>query len=102
MQSKDSKLPARPEPARQRLTSPWTLLGITLVIGVTLVLIFPGRSVVLPPTTSRPQQNPDQGALTSLRAQVKQEPKNHELRFTLAQKQTDLGEIAEARASLEP
>ena len=37
---------AHPEPARQRLTSPWTLLGIALAVVITLVLIFPGRGIL--------------------------------------------------------
>ena len=99
MQSKDSRSPAHPEPARQHLTSPGTLLGIAVAVIVTLVLIFPGKGL-LTATTSK--QAPDAASLTYLGNMARQEPANPELRFTLAQKQVELGKIAEARAALEP
>ena len=95
-----SRSPARPEPARQRLTSPLQLVGIAIVIAVTLILIFPGRGVLTNRTAT--QQQPDAVAISYLRGMVRQEPKNPELRFTLAQKHTEIGQIAEARAALEP
>lgn len=99
MASKEFRSPAHLEPPRTRLTSPWTLLGIALTIGVTLVLIFPGRGVV---THTTAQKQPDAVSLTYLENLVRKEPSNYELRFTLAQKQTEIGKIAEARAALEP
>lgn len=99
MQAKDSRSPAHPEPPRQRLTSPWTLIGIAVAVGVTLVLIFPGRGLL---TTTTLQEQPDAVGLTYLDNMARREPQNPELRFTLAQKQTELGKIAEARAALEP
>ena len=99
MQAKDSRSPAHPEPPRQRLTSPWTLIGIAVAVGVTLVLIFPGRGLL---TTTTSQQQPDAVGLTYLDNMARREPQNPELRFTLAQKQTELGKVAEARAALEP
>ncbi len=99
MQAKDSRSPAHPEPPRERLTSPWTLIGIAVAVGVTLVLIFPGRGIL---TTTTSQQHPDAVGLSYLDNMARREPQNPELRFTLAQKQTELGKIGEARAALEP
>lgn len=99
MASKESRLPAqRTEAPRTRLTSPWTLLGIALAVGITLVLIFPGRGLL----SQSAKTQPDAVSLTYLSNLARKEPSNPELRFTLAQKQTELGKIAEARAALEP
>ena len=97
MASTESRSPAHPEPPRQRLTSLWTLLGVAVVVGVTLVLIFPGRGLL----TQSSKQRADEVSLTYLSNLARQEPENTELRFTLAQKQTEIGRIAEARAALE-
>ena len=98
MASNEYRSPAHPEPPRQRLTSPWTLLGVALAVGVTLVLIFPGRGLL----TQSSRQKPDEVSMSYLSNLVRNEPDNPELRFTLAQKQTELGRIADARAALEP
>ncbi len=94
-----SRSPAHPEPPRQRLTSPWTLLGVAAVVGVTLVLIFPGRGLLTQKTVER---HADQVSTSYLNTLAKQEPQTPELRFTLAEKEAELGKIAEARAALEP
>src|SRR4051812_15174492 len=102
---------ARPEPPHQHLTTLWQLLGIAVVVAIVLVLIFPGREAVrrsvphkLDITAGAPGKTGggDAAALSKLRSQVRDNPKNSDLRFTLAQKHTELGEIAEARAALEP
>ena len=102
MQSTDSRSPAlnRPEPARQRLTSPWTLLGIAIAVAITLILIFPGRGILTTQTVS--QAGPDAVSLTYLANLARQEPNNPSIRFKLAEEQVKLGRIAEARAALEP
>src|SRR5687768_11885154 len=102
MQSKDSRSPAlsRPEPARQRLTSPWTLLGIALAVAITLVLIFPGRGILTRQTVEHAR--PDAVSLTYLANLARQEPNNPSIRFKLSEEHLKLGKIAEARAALEP
>src|SRR5688500_13384275 len=102
MQSKDSRSPAlsRPEPTRQRLTSPWTLLGIGIAVAITLILIFPGRGILTRQTVE--QARPDAVSLTYLANLARQEPNNPSIRFKLAEEQVKLGKIAEARAALEP
>src|SRR5215216_3922203 len=99
MASKESRSPAHPEPPRQRLTSPWTLLGVAVAVLVTLVLIFPGGRGSLTQQVSK--QRPDDVSLTYLSNLAKKEPDNPELRFTLAQKETEIGKTKEARAALE-
>jgi tetratricopeptide (TPR) repeat protein len=98
MASTASRSPVHREPARQRLTSPWTLLGIAVAVGVTLVLIFPGRGLL----TQSAKQRADELSLAYLSDLARREPNNAELRFTLAEKQSEAGRIAEARAALEP
>src|SRR5688500_14019052 len=102
MQSKDSRSPAlnRPEPARQRLTSPWTLLGIGIAVAITLILIFPGRGLLTSQTVRQAQ--PDAVSLTYLANLARQEPHNPSIRFKLAEEHVKVGKIAEARAALEP
>src|SRR5688572_11177870 len=102
MPSNDSRSPAlnRPEPARQRLTSLWTLLGIALAVAITLVLIFPGRGILTRATVE--QARPDAVSITYLANLARQEPNNPSIRFKLAEEQLKLGKIAEARAALEP
>src|SRR5688500_7654846 len=102
MPSNDSRSPAlnRPEPARQRLTSPWTLLGIAIAVGITLVLIFPGRGILTRATVE--QAKPDAVSLTYLANLARQEPGNPSIRFKLAEEQVKIGKVAEARAALEP
>jgi Tfp pilus assembly protein PilF len=99
MASKESRSPAHPEPPRQRLTSLWTLLGVAIAVIVTLVLIFPGHGLL---SQKMAKQRPDDVSLTYLGNLAKKEPENSELRFTLAQKETEIGKIKEARAALEP
>lgn len=99
MASNESRSPAHPEPPRQRLTSPWTLLGVAVAVAVTLILIFPGQGVL---TKKTAQTRPDEVSLTYLNNLAQKEPGNAELRFTLAQKEAEAGKIAEARAALEP
>lgn len=99
MASNESRSPAHPEPPRQRLTSPWTLLGVAVAVAVTLILIFPGQGVLTQKTAT---QRPDDVSLTYLNSLAQKEPGNAELRFTLAQKEAEAGKIAEARAALEP
>jgi predicted Zn-dependent protease len=99
MASKESRSPAHPEPPRQRLTSPWTLLGVAVAVVVTLVLIFPGHGLL---SQKSAKQRPDDVSLTYLGNLARKEPENAELRFTLAQKETEIGKIREARAALEP
>lgn len=102
MQSNDSRSPAlsRPEPTRQRLTSPGTLLGIAIAVVLTLVLIFPGRGILT--TNTVRQAKPDAVSLTYLANLARQEPNNPSIRFKLAEEHLKLGKIAEARAALEP
>ena len=129
MQSKDSRSPAHPEPARQHVASPGALVGIAVAVIVTLVLIFPGRGLLTSTTTGAGSSTygrttgapgggptgapggtstttsakpPDTVGLIYLENMAKKEPGNPELRFTLAQKQVELGKIAEGRAALEP
>jgi tetratricopeptide (TPR) repeat protein len=101
MASKDFRSPAHPEPPRQRLTSPWTLLGIAVAVGVTLALIFPGGFGLLSQQRVA-KQRPEDVSITYLGNLAKKEPGNPEVRFTLAQQQTQAGKIKEARAALEP
>ncbi|MGZ5166768.1 MAG: tetratricopeptide repeat protein [Burkholderiales bacterium] len=98
MASNESRSPAPPDLPRQRLTSPWTLLGVAVVVGVTLVLIFPGRGLL----TQSSRQKPDEVSLTYLSNLAREQPDNPEVRFTLAQKQVEAGRIPDARAALEP
>ncbi|MGZ8154428.1 MAG: tetratricopeptide repeat protein [Burkholderiales bacterium] len=106
MQAKEPRLTARPEPPRQHLASPWTLLGIAVAVLVTLALIFPGRGVISPfkPGPSVPQgPQPISGrAPSELELKVRSEPGNADFRFALAREQTQAGRIADARAALEP
>ncbi|HYC46732.1 MAG TPA: tetratricopeptide repeat protein [Burkholderiales bacterium] len=110
MQSKDFRSPAqRAEPPRQRLTSPWTLVGITVAVVITLVLIFPGRGILTSETQvgarSRTVHAPAAAGdpvLAQLQAQTRKEPTNPQPRFALAQKHVELGSIKDARAALEP
>jgi tetratricopeptide (TPR) repeat protein len=161
MASTEFRSPAHPEPPRQRLTSPWTLLGVALAVLITLVLIFPGSSLMTQsqvqtgvqgsvrdatgtsvpgsPVPGSPVPGaPAYGGGTSgartggawstgtasgtrapggaggsggkaqdnrtaaLRAQVEKEPGNADARFSLAQRELELGKIGEARAALEP
>ena len=96
----ETRLPASSnEPPRMRLTSPWTLLGIAVVVSVTLVLIFPGYETRILPS---PVQAPEPDTLAQLFDQLRQDPRNHKFRFTLAEKQAQFGKIADARATLEP
>jgi Tfp pilus assembly protein PilF len=101
MASKEFRSPAHPEPPRQRLTSLWTLLGIAVAVGVTLVIIFPGGRGLLS-QQQLAKERPDDVSLTYLGNLAKKEPDNPELRFTLAQKETEIGKIKAARAALEP
>ena len=100
MALKESRSPAHPEPPRQRLTSPWTLLGVAVAVGVTLVLIFPGGGMLSQHQASK--QRPDDVSLTYLGNLAKQEPDNPERRFTLAQKETEVGKVQDARRALAP
>src|SRR5688500_5054441 len=103
MASNDSRSPAHPEPPRQRLTSPWTLLGIAVAVGVTLVLIYPGgRGSILTQQQVTTAERPDDASLKYLGNLAKKEPGNPELRFQLAQKEQEVGKVREARAALEP
>ena len=102
MASKESRSPAHPEPPRQRLTSPWTLLGVAVAVLVTLVLIFPGGRGSLVQQAAEPKERPEDVSLTYLGKLATKEPQNPELRFQLAQKQTEVGRIRDARAALEP
>ena len=70
MASNESRSPAHPDPPRQRLTSPWTLLGVAVVVGVTLVLIFPGRGLL----TQSSRQKPDEVSLTYLSNLAREQP----------------------------
>ena len=164
MASKEFRSPAHPEPPRQRLTSPWTLLGVAAAVLVTLVLIFPGSSLMTQRGDSKPSDvkvgetapAPGTGAITGntggggsgygapirrtgsggrddgpggttgtigprndghgrgrdrLRrravsttalqrfARVSRRNRQADLRFSLAQKETDAGKIADARAA---
>ncbi|HZN24782.1 MAG TPA: hypothetical protein VFB75_11180 [Burkholderiales bacterium] len=97
MQAKEPRTPAHPEPPRQHFTSPWTLLGIAVVVGVTLVSIFPGRGLLTPTPI---EQHDGPVGLTHLSNLARNEPDNAELNFTLAEKQREIGNFAEARAAL--
>ena len=116
MQSNDPRSPAHPEPPRQRLTSLWTLLGIAIAVGVTLVLIFPGRGLLtttalieqratpgqqLRTQEQQQQQPPADPVVAQLESQAKSEPQNTAVRFKLAQRHTELNKITDARAALE-
>jgi len=96
-----SRPPARPEPPRQHLTTLWQLLGIAVVIAFVLVLIFPGkdapqRSVPSKLDTSVQVKPADATEVAYIKKLVQDNPQNPEHRFTLAQKQTSLGDIAAA------
>src|SRR4051794_24076623 len=100
MESKESRSSSWVEPPRTRLTSGWTLLGIAVAVGVMLFLIFPGQGVLTQQTAK--QKAPDEVSMSYLNTLAQREPNNPELRFTYAQKQSEAGKIAEARAALEP
>src|SRR5687768_10204641 len=100
MASKESRSPAHPEPPRQRLTSPWTLLGVAVAVLVTLVLIFPGGTGSLVEQNALRKERPDDASLTYLGNLASKEPGNPELRFQLAQKQNEVGKTRQARAAL--
>lgn len=101
MASSELRLPnQRAEPPRTQLTSPWTLLGLAIAVGVTLVLIFPGTDVRVLPAAGNYQSAAD--PLAEFVAFVTKEPNNPKHRFTLAKKQAALGSLANARATLEP
>src|SRR5688500_11779231 len=128
MQAKDPRLPAHPEPPREHLASPWTLLGIAVAVVITLGVIFPGRGRMQSssdeargpsrgtgwpstttgapaPTGSRtaaPGPPGTSGPPSDLELRVKKEPQNANLRFALAQEQTKAGRLPNARAALEP
>ena len=108
MQAKDPRLSTHAEPPRQHLASPWTLLGIAVAVAVTLVLIFPGRGLMMqsvPDDRDRAAQAPT-GGWTSppseLEQKVRKDPQNAQLRFAFAKEQTQTGRHAQARAALEP
>ena len=71
---------------------------MAVAVGVTLVLIFPGRGLL----TASSQQRPDELTLSYLNTLARTEPHNADVRFTLAEKQAEIGKLAEARAALEP
>ncbi|HEX2824786.1 MAG TPA: tetratricopeptide repeat protein [Burkholderiales bacterium] len=102
MASKESRSPAHPEPPRQRLTSPWTLLGILVAVSVTLVLIFPGYRGSLVQQGPVTKERPEDVSLTYLAKLAKEQPGNPELRFQYAQKEQEVGKTKAARAALEP
>lgn len=97
--SEPRPLTQRAEPPRTRLTSPWTLLGIAIAVSATLVLIFPGRDMLILPM---PVRAPEPDVFAQLIERVRQDPRNPQFRFTLAERQAEFGRIADARATLEP
>ena len=81
------------------MLSPWAMAGITLLVGVALVLLFPRKTLV---EESRRESRNSPLAAAYLANMLTDEPGNMELRFLLAQKKFSLGAIDEARESLAP
>jgi Flp pilus assembly protein TadD len=88
---------AGPDAPRARLLSGWALGGIALMVGATLVLVFPRRALIEEVQREGGNESLTLAYLTNL---VKTEPGNAELGVLLAEKKFALGEPDEARVAL--
>lgn len=87
------------EAPRARLLSGWALGGIALMVGATLVLLFPRHALI---EQLRRDGGSDSLTLAYLGNLVKTEPGNADLRLLLAEKEFAQGKLRAARATLAP
>ena len=87
------------EPARIRIISAWSLVGVTLMVAAGLVLLFPKQALM---ERLRKETGNDTLTANYLANLLRTEPSNQELRVLLAEKHMAMGKAADAREALAP